>query len=737
MRPAAMVAAPIGIFETDTSGSVFFVNDRWCEITGLSAVDALSPAWLRSIHPDDLDRVSVEWTAAIREEREFRLEYRFQRPDGTSIWVDARARSVRSADGHVVGFVGTLTDCTAAVEARQRMSDDRTFMNAVLETAGSLICVFDPDGRFLRFNRACEVVSGYTFEEIAGRTFYDFLIPDFEIAGLKAALGRLRPGEPPTANVNHWLTRDGSLRLISWANASFFDAAGALTHIVSTGIDVTDQHRTEEALRGLEAVGTLLAKTGPTDDTMAAVLGELSRRMGYAHLAVFLGEGGHLRLCAQRGYDALATTFDPRLGIVGRVFRTAEAALVDDVATDADYLPGDPTITNEIAVPLVADGETLGVLSIESTADTPLLAADFRLAQTVAERLSVAIQLGREQQVVSDRARLLAAVSGFARRTNGILESERLLPELLDAIAEVMPTDAIWLTLLDRETGRYIVQDVRGAIDPAAVGAEIHRGEGAAGKAIANRTLVINQLIRETYAESIRDLLQPSALYTAAVPLERHGVVLGAIAVGRRHDTSAGFSALDGEVLSLLAAHAALALANAHLVQEVRALAIRDPLTGLYNRRHFDATLDLVFARWRRARPARSLSAVMFDLDEFGQFNKDYGHQAGDAVLRAFAGVLNERFRSGDLVARFGGEEFIAILEETDLAGALSVAEEVRVALADRRISGPDGEILRATVSAGCAMLDAANPTREALLKSADVALFMAKRAGRNQVVGA
>ena len=617
------------------------------------------------------------------------------------------------------------------------MSVEREFVDTVLEIAGSLICVFKPDGRFLRFNRACEMVSGYSFEEIAGRTFYEFLIPDFEIAGLKAALRGLRPGEPATANVNHWLTRDGSLRLISWANASFFDASGALTHIVSTGIDITEQHRAEEALRGLEAIGTLLAKTGPTDETMAAVLGELSRRMGYANLAVLIREGDHLRLAAQRGYDTLPSEFDPRLGIVGRVFRTAEAAHVDDVATDADYVPGDVAVTSEIAVPLVADGVTLGVLSIESTADAPLLTADFRLAQAVAERLSISIQLGREQQIVSDRARLLAAVSAFARRENGILESEHLLPELLDAIAEVIPTDAIWLALLDRETGRYIVRDVRGAIDRAAIGAEIQRGEGAAGKAIANRALVLDTLKRETYATSIRDLLQPPALYTAAAPLEREGVVLGAIAVGRRHDTSAGFSALDGEVLSLLAAHAALALANAHLVQEVRALAIRDPLTGLYNRRHFDATLDLVFARWRRARPARSLSAVMFDLDEFGQFNKDHGHQAGDAVLRAFAGVLNERFRSGDLVARFGGEEFIAILEETDLAGALSVAEEVRSALADRLITGPDGQILRATVSAGCATLDSANPTREALLKAADVALFMAKRAGRNQVVGA
>ena len=125
----------------------------------------------------------------------------------------------------------------------------------------------------------------------------------------------------------------------------------------------------------------------------------------------------------------------------------------------------------------------------------------------------------------------------------------------------------------------------------------------------------------------------------------------------------------------------------------------------------------------------------MFDLDHFGRFNKEHGHQAGDAVLRSFAGILLERFRSSDLVARYGGEEFVAILESATLEDATRVAEEVRAALAARPILGPDGATLWATVSAGCAALDDTEPTREALLRAADVGLFMAKRAGRNKVV--
>jgi two-component system cell cycle response regulator len=127
----------------------------------------------------------------------------------------------------------------------------------------------------------------------------------------------------------------------------------------------------------------------------------------------------------------------------------------------------------------------------------------------------------------------------------------------------------------------------------------------------------------------------------------------------------------------------------------------------------------------------------MFDLDHFGEFNKQYGHQVGDDVLRTFAGVLLNRFRLTDLVARYGGEEFIVVLEGATRDEAVQVAEEVRAALKERPVAGEDGAKLEVTVSAGCAEIDEAEPTGEQLLRTADVALFMAKRAGRNRVVAA
>ena len=734
---ATLEHLPVGIFETDPNGACRFVNARWRLYAGMSAEAALQDGWMAALHPDDRDGVVAAWETSVREGREFRLEYRFRRPDGTATWVAGRAVSLRASDGRITGYVGTVTDITQAVEARQQLLSERRYVDTVLDTAGSLVCVFDRDGRILRFNRACEVLTGYDFEDIAGRPFYDFLLPEDEIESVRRALDQVRAGEPPAASENRWVTKDGALRLISWLDTCFFDDAGALTYIVSTGLDITDERRAQEAIRGIESLGTLLSTTGPTPDTLATVLKVLAERSGYPFLALFLWEEARLRLGAQFGYDAQAGAFESDAAIAGRVLRTGQATLVPDVRADPEHRQGHPEVVSQIGVPLSAEGVPLGVLIVSSTAAAPLSMVDLRLIERVAERLKVALVLGREQHLLADRARLFGALSGFGRTANSILEEQPMILALVGAAAEVVPADLIALTVLDRETGRYLVRGVSGAhIDLAEVSEEIRPGEGGTGRAIGNRAIVLDRLDRAGYPEAIRDRVADESLATVAIPLMREGVVLGVLLVGRATGSDPGFTDLELEVLTLVGTQAALALANAHLVAEARALAIRDHLTGLYNRRHFDAALDHILARWLREREnRRSVAAVMFDLDHFRKFNNDHGHEAGDAVLRAFSGILQTRFRSADLVARYGGEEFVAVLEGANRDQAAMAADEVRRDFAGRVIPGPDGLELHATVSAGCSEIDPIDPTREALLRAADVGLFMAKRNGRNQVV--
>jgi diguanylate cyclase (GGDEF)-like protein len=165
--------------------------------------------------------------------------------------------------------------------------------------------------------------------------------------------------------------------------------------------------------------------------------------------------------------------------------------------------------------------------------------------------------------------------------------------------------------------------------------------------------------------------------------------------------------------------------------------AVRDPLTGLHNRRFFDRAVVALERRWRRQSASRrpDVAVILLDLDHFGQVNKNHGHQAGDAVLRAFSSLLKERFRERDLLVRFGGEEFVAILEGATADVAVKIAEGIRDAFEHLAIEVGEVSPIHVTVSGGCSQF---GPDGDALaaLSQADVCLSAAKRAGRNQVVG-
>jgi diguanylate cyclase (GGDEF)-like protein len=127
----------------------------------------------------------------------------------------------------------------------------------------------------------------------------------------------------------------------------------------------------------------------------------------------------------------------------------------------------------------------------------------------------------------------------------------------------------------------------------------------------------------------------------------------------------------------------------------------------------------------------------MFDLDHFGPVNKERGHATGDVVLAEFGRLLAGRLRLADVVARYGGEEFVAVLVGTGREDAVRVADEIRSSFEAMRMVGSDGQPIRCTVSAGVATVEGGEASLDSLLPTADVALSMAKRAGRNTVSSA
>jgi diguanylate cyclase (GGDEF)-like protein len=170
----------------------------------------------------------------------------------------------------------------------------------------------------------------------------------------------------------------------------------------------------------------------------------------------------------------------------------------------------------------------------------------------------------------------------------------------------------------------------------------------------------------------------------------------------------------------------------AALVDEQRRAAITDGLTGLYNRRFFEATLALEAEQATRS--GRDLGLLVLDVDHFKRINDSYGHQAGDRVLRELATRLTASIRGGDVVARYGGEEFVVLLRDTTLDALPETAERLRSAVGDVPIVLSDGIWLAITVSVGGAAWPLHARSAEELVKLADQALYVAKRLGRNRI---
>ncbi|MBP7460318.1 MAG: diguanylate cyclase [Candidatus Delongbacteria bacterium] len=185
------------------------------------------------------------------------------------------------------------------------------------------------------------------------------------------------------------------------------------------------------------------------------------------------------------------------------------------------------------------------------------------------------------------------------------------------------------------------------------------------------------------------------------------------------------------DVAISLAKLCSLAIANSRLFQRVQQLAITDPLTGLFNRRHFFELSGNEFGRTRRY--DRSLAAMMLDIDHFKKVNDRYGHAVGDQVLIEVTRCCRQQLRDCDIFGRYGGEEFVILMPETSLDHAMIAAERLRSSVSNLEIHNQH-QVLNVTISLGVAMLNPECRDLEELLDWSDRGLYQAKNSGRNRV---
>jgi diguanylate cyclase (GGDEF)-like protein len=467
---------------------------------------------------------------------------------------------------------------------------------------------------------------------------------------------------------------------------------------------------------------------------------ELLRRSLDLHTAVLLwrtDSGTHLRIselstASDVIHDAPFSIGD---GVLAVVIAKKEAVLLENLrpSYNVPYYAGPCPVRALAAIPVVEDGTLRGVLALDRIENRAFTPHEQELATQAARYCLRAIQNERVF-VQLERAKVEQGKLYRAAQALGSALSERDVVEAgVRAAREIASFDLAAVTVWNESTRMHEVCAATsngGEIDDL-VGQRFKHNTGLVSMVVTNKFPLPYKGEHDAAHQIVltKRLPWPSIPSLLVLPLLHHGRVLGTLILGawRRH----AFPDTVRPTLEVLASHLAVSLSNARMVHKLETMATTDGLTGLFNKRAMlDAAAQKVAAAHRFG---RKLSVLVCDIDFFKKVNDTYGHDVGDVVIKGLGDILRRTKRTTDVVARFGGEEFVLLCEQTDETGAVQLGERIREELAKTVFHTPAGP-LTVTCSVGASTFPLAGETYDDLFKAADEALYASKRGGRNRV---
>lgn len=532
----------------------------------------------------------------------------------------------------------------------------------VHDTLDALVAVLDNQGCVLSFNRACVDTTGYSFEDVKGRPVWDVLIPEEQVETVKNVFYRLSAGQFPSKFENHWLTADGSRRLIAWSNNCALDEHGRVKYVISTGIDITDQRQLIEQLKHAEEEKNTLLNS-----TAEAIYG-----VDANGACVFVNQACLKMLGYEKASDLVGKNMH---AMIHHTYPNGESYPAEKCHVRLSTLQGEITHVDQ-EVHWRADGTSFPV----EYWSRPMFKND----------------------------RLVGAVVTFVDITERKNVEEQLL-KLSSAIEQA--ADAISIT------------DADGTIEYV-------------NPAFENLTGYSRSQVTGKKVSIMKSGKHSDEFYQRAWQVLEAGNVFNDVFVNRRRDgsmfyeekTIAPIFNADNRVTHYVATGRDIS-DRVETEKQLEHMAHHDVLTGLPNRTLFLDRLKqaLARARWHE----RTVAVLFVDLDRFKDINDTLGHEVGDALLHAFAERLQVCLRERDTIARFGGDEFVILLD--DIAHEQDVellAQKIIVSLA-----APfelDEREFHISASIGVSLFPQDGEESDSLLRHADLAMYRAKDDGRN-----
>jgi diguanylate cyclase (GGDEF)-like protein len=412
-------------------------------------------------------------------------------------------------------------------------------------------------------------------------------------------------------------------------------------------------------------------------------------------------------------------------GLSEYVIRTGQSLLVQKDMEQtrsrigATFVPGRPA-KSFCGVPIFMQGKSVGIMAaMNYEREFVYTNRDVELLQTAAGQVAVAVENARLFEEQQRRARYLGFLNSVSKTAISSQDAEQMLGEIVSEIQRNFMLDHIAIGVLDYSTKEIEIRAEAGTT--IALNKRIPLGAGNMGKVARSNEMLLLQK-----ADGHQGGILLDAHSILCLPLNYGETQLGVLNIESRKEHA--FPEQDVLILRTLADLIAAALHNAFVFQKMQQQSITDGLTGIKTRRFF---LEAVQGEWKRAsRSGRPFSVVMIDLDKFKEVNDTMGHLEGDLVLARVGRVLEQKCRQSNVVARYGGDEFVILMPETGIEQAQILSERLRLWLAtdpmlnERHISG----------SFGVASFPLHGSTVEDIMRVADAGMYVSKHAGGNRV---